>query len=55
MKISDIIPLIEKGLTNQQIADHFKLSTSSIVRYKKVLRERGYKFTVKNGRPFKSI
>lgn len=55
MKISDIISFIEKGLTNQQIANHFNLSISTIVRYKKVLKEKGYTFNVKNGRPFKAI
>lgn len=55
MKISEIIPLIKEGKTNQQIANYFNLSIATIVRYKKVLREKGYNFTVKNGRPFKTI
>jgi len=55
MKISDILPLIEEGKTSAQIARHFNLSVPTINRYKKVLRENGYKFNCKNGRPFKEI
>jgi transposase len=55
MKISDIIPFINEGKTNKQIAIHFNLSIPTIVRYKKILREKGFQFTTKNGRPFKAI
>ena len=55
MTISDILPLIEQGKTTAQIAEHFNLSIPTINKYKKILRDHGYKLTIKNGRPFKQI
>lgn len=55
MKISDIIPFIEKGCTTRQIAERFSLSIPTVFRYKKILREKGYILNTKNGRPFKAI
>jgi DNA-binding CsgD family transcriptional regulator len=55
MKLTDIIPLINEGKTTKQIAQHFNLSIPTVFRYKKMLRDRGYTFQSKNGRPFKAI
>jgi len=50
-KISDIIPLIEKGETGAKISKHFEISIPSYWRYVRMLREAGYKIPpMKRGR-----
>jgi transposase len=53
MKLTDLIPYIEKGETVQQLAQRFNLGHATISKYKKMLRERGLISKSKNGRPFK--
>lgn len=55
MKLSDIIPLINEGKTTKEIALHFNVSIPTVDRWKARLRENGFNFNPKKGRPFKAI
>lgn len=50
-KISDIIPFLEKGYTVAQIANHFNKSIPTINAYIRRLKDNGFKFKVRQGRP----
>lgn len=50
-KITDIIPLIEKGYTVKRIAEHFNKSIPTINTYIRRLKDAGYKLNIKQGRP----
>jgi len=53
MKLTDLIPYIEKGETVKQLATRFNVGHATISRYKQLLKAKGYTFKSKNGRPFK--
>lgn len=50
-KLTDIIPLIERGLTVKEIAQHFNRSIPTINVYIRRLKDAGYKLNIKQGRP----
>lgn len=50
-KITDIIPLIEEGKTIKEIAKHFNKSIPTINVYIRRLKDAGYTFKIKIGRP----
>lgn len=53
-KLSKLLEIADRGLTNNQIASLLQVKSATVSSYKRILKSRGFFVEGKSGRPVKS-